>query len=140
MRLIEYIQSKFDGDISIHASAWDATPGDIKTLSYFCDFNPRIRVGCDVFLLPVFPSPVFISIHASAWDATSKIQVIHPRLIISIHASAWDATNFNFCTKIRYRFQSTHPRGMRLHVLFSFAFLYAFQSTHPRGMRREKVL
>ena len=78
------------------------------------DFNPRIRVGCDLpgikkrEVSNVFQSTHprgmrqimglkwedvdFISIHASAWDATDAFFNCTVSPMISSHASAWDAT------------------------------------------------
>ena len=36
---------------------------------------------------------------------------------------------------VRYKFQSTHPRGVRLVIVISKFTFYVFQSTHPRGVR-----
>ena len=36
------------------------------------------------------------------------------------------------------KFQSTHPRGVRLIIKLRFLNLLQFQSTHPRGVRRRK--
>ena len=36
-----------------------------------------------------------------------------------------------------HKFQSTHPRGVRLDVFVSKQSKYSFQSTHPRGVRRD---
>ena len=81
-------------------------------------------------------------------------------IVISIHAPAWGATipvpprsrrssNFNPRTRVGcdprktparqplHKFQSTHPRGVRLTVSLSFANASEFQSTHPRGVRRQ---
>ena len=145
--------------ISIHASAWDAThvcskielmvpfqsthprgmrpageqDGEISGM----DFNPRIRVGCDV---------ISILVRASA----SKFQSTHPR---GMRHSPMDSKKIAALI-----FQSTHPRGMRLMLwrIVSVICRYfnprirvgcdglvyrfykpteLFQSTHPRGMR-----
>ena len=59
-------------------------------------FNPRTRVGCD--------SPVSVSVFTT--------------YRISIHAPAWGATMVPAVTGgVAPRFQSTHPRGVRLDAL-----------------------
>ena len=61
--------------ISIHASAWDATRSSMKRGVFVKYFNPRIRVGCDVYFQLILHF-ISISIHASAWDATSLLMDI----------------------------------------------------------------
>ena len=100
-----------------------------------------------------------ISIHAPARGATlaKKLYPVHS-FAISIHAPArgatWDSravllhtAHFNprtreGCDFSRLRqlahqqeFQSTHPRGVRLHFLPIPPINSEFQSTHPRGVR-----
>ena len=101
------------------------------------DFNPRTHVGCDVAHLQRLVHLGVISIHAPTWGATSDESLNRFRTI---------------------RFQSTHPRGVRLlpasvcpHRLPisihapTWGATYdsgviapdtLFQSTHPRGVRR----
>ena len=57
--------------ISIHAPAWGATQTCSKRLCLILDFNPRTRMGCDVYLYNAQSSSV-ISIHAPAWGATRR--------------------------------------------------------------------
>ena len=57
-------------------------------------------------------------------------------IIISIHAPTWGATRRKYHCKPDKKFQSTHPRGVRLIRLGSTPTAFAFQSTHPRGVRR----
>ena len=79
-------------EISIHASAWDATGIPYVPVPIFKYFNPRIRVGCDHYTNKDLLEYILISIHASAWDATFQAQRDAGMSFISIHASAWDAT------------------------------------------------
>ena len=75
-------------------------------------FNPRTHEGCDLLPLPC--------VAASA---------------VSIHAPTRGATHISKVLPRRTRFQSTHPRGVRLSDE-EFLTLYTwFQSTHPRGVR-----
>ena len=79
--------------VSIHAPAWGATSAVAgHTASSRC-FNPRTRVGCDVPMEEALEVARKVSIHAPAWGATSL-------------------SSFDGCA---IRFQSTHPRGVRLH-------------------------
>ena len=58
--------------VSIHAPAWGAT---WVTMSIFCCskcFNPRTRVGCDIWMLLVYKHGHKVSIHAPAWGATRR--------------------------------------------------------------------
>ena len=78
-------------------------------------FNPRTRVGCDQGVREKLLRCKAVSIHAPAWGATRctgcKIGVGE----VSIHAPAWGATRPGFHPSGTIpRFQSTHPRGVRL--------------------------
>ncbi len=123
-------------------------------------FNPRTRVGCDIFFLDQPLAGQRVSIHAPAWGATAThvlSNVTEER--VSIHAPAWGATEkgrisrsilarFNPRTRVgcdtsslgtqssQRMFQSTHPRGVRPTKSRIIATsTLAFQSTHPRGVR-----
>ena len=99
------------------------------------DFNPRIRVGCD--LIPAggdWRDLEFQSTHPRGMrhqldSFLYALQYFNPRIrvgcdllsgtptggkYISIHASAWDATFLLSTCTSTLSFQSTHPRGMRL--------------------------
>ena len=76
-------------------------------------FNPRTHVGCD------FPRPR-----------------VPPRRDISIHAPTWGATPSARAGSRRWRFQSTHPRGVRQVRRAFQGGVGGFQSTHPRGVRQ----
>ena len=101
-------------------------------------FNPRTRVGCDVRSLAIrnierqFQSThprgvrhessigiaaeqLLVSIHAPAWGATQPRCVGMTEGVVSIHAPAWGATT-TLRRRLRgpFKFQSTHPRGVRL--------------------------
>ena len=99
-------------------------------------FNPRTRVGCDNEGYPSFFLNE-VSIHAPAWGATVQFPDLSTERRVSIHAPAWGATlslislpaaidSFNPRTRVGcdtvgasaasciVRFQSTHPRGVRL--------------------------
>ena len=79
------------------------------------NFNPRIRVGCDILIRPNPENVLF--------------QSTHPRgMRPALHA---------YYASGEVLFQSTHPRGMRpLQRLDFIPHVFPFQSTHPRGMRR----
>ena len=98
-------------------------------------FNPRTREGCDSRSSCVLVIPFFISIHAPARGATSGGYAVSAELHISIHAPARGATAFQRHTQRKQKFQSTHPRGVRLSLDRFDPFLELFQSTHPRGVR-----
>ena len=57
-------------------------------------FNPRTRMGCDRIILK------------------RKYNID-----VSIHAPAWGATDISIYQNTNYRFQSTHPHGVRLSAL-----------------------
>jgi len=54
---------------------------------------------------------------------------------VSIHAPTWGATKGLRPAVIAYRFQSTHPRGVRPAMKTYNITNRMFQSTHPRGVR-----
>ncbi len=99
-------------NVSIHAPAWGATsvqgvgkagrafqsthPHGVRRSPRHCRhnrpcFNPRTRMGCDVFL-PSHNRCVVVSIHAPAWGATTKRIEQQLARVVSIHAPAWGAT------------------------------------------------
>ena len=100
-------------------------------------FNPRTRVGCD-FKLP-FDVRIIgkVSIHAPAWGATPVVDAYRGHDAgVSIHAPAWGATlSCRLMSGLSARFQSTHPRGVRLLCAPIVSGASLFQSTHPRGVR-----
>ena len=57
-----------------------------------CNFNPRIREGCDCTASGILSNTAFILIHASARDATDTVTYKNLHVGILIHASARDAT------------------------------------------------
>ena len=143
------------------------------------NFNPRTHVGCDL-CTPTLMSKINISIHAPTWGATLMVLICSHFVKISIHAPTWGATYHKDCSVqcgeyfnprthvgcdaaanasdiTKLKFQSTHPRGVRLrinpgrtrninfnprtHVGCDFNTLTffdgkIFQSTHPRGVRQ----
>ena len=76
-------------------------------------FNPRTREGCDI-LRAAARRPWLVSIHAPARGATAIVMIGVIGMLM---------------------FQSTHPRGVRLHQMGSTPGTIRFQSTHPRGVR-----
>ena len=62
---------------------------------HFVNFNPRTREGCDLEGLDKQLAHMQISIHAPARGATDGAAVYIPS---------------------KTRFQSTHPRGVRLYI------------------------
>ncbi len=98
-------------------------------------FNPRPRVGGDVASGRYIPSHRMfqstpprggrlwknvngisgkvVSIHAPAWGATTTKSTIGYSFAVSIHAPAWGATKIAPGAMVRFRFQSTPPRGGR---------------------------
>ena len=86
-------------------------------------FNPRTRVGCDSCLRRK-RAYIVVSIHAPAWGATFLRQYIHACCRVSIHAPAWGATRCpaSLSPSPFPLFQSTHPRGVRLHLLHYLLF------------------
>ena len=77
--------------ISIHASAKEATWSVTITKNHRKNFNPRLREGGDYKEEPR-SSAMMISIHASAKEATIFYSYNTRSFYISIHASAKEAT------------------------------------------------
>ena len=75
-------------------------------------FNPRTHEGCDQAML--------------------EVQKAHT---VSIHAPTRGATHRDWLLPDPEKFQSTHPRGVRLRDGAKFTVNFQFQSTHPRGVR-----
>ena len=99
------------------------------------NFNPRTHVGCDSASRLTCLTPI-ISIHAPTWGATTAQDLLKMGVEISIHAPTWGATKFYVNTEGSLEFQSTHPRGVRLIIIYFLLRYRTFQSTHPRGVRR----
>ena len=78
--------------ISIHASAREATSYRSMRVSCTGNFNPRLREGGDLMRTAINYA-IGISIHASAREATEVDFSVHYDTIISIHASAREATD-----------------------------------------------
>ena len=91
----------------------------------YLSFNPRTHAGCDYYItnLKLWN---YVSIHAPTQGATSAT-ISHQRTpAVSIHAPTQGATVLSRYKKSGYyRFQSTHPRRVRLQLLWN-------QSTHIR--------
>ena len=105
-------------------------------------FNPRTREGCDLRRLPLCPRAVLISIHAPARGATLSKNLqsrqgcyFNPRTRegCDVTSAGEYARNVDFNPRTRegcdaacslrrsvdVAFQSTHPRGVRLDLLFT---------------------
>ena len=128
-------QTYFGMPVSIHAPAWGATVPVLQDDKNRADFNPRTRVGCDMGNKQQAEDYIqFQSTHPRGvrrfwYGASLRIMYFNPRTRvgcdilahipggreqISIHAPAWGAT---FAAQVRrhnaFKFQSTHPRGVR---------------------------
>ena len=142
--------------ISIHAPTWGATVGRVLH-EPFNDISIHAPTWGATTVTPALRRMREISIHAPTWGAT--IARVHTSRGdgISIHAPTWGATwgtpsslrrtNFNPRTHVgcdirlgiiragEPKFQSTHPRGVRLLRPQLRDLVAQFQSTHPRGVR-----
>ena len=99
-------------------------------------FNPRTRVGCDKSGL-FHSGGRYVSIHAPAWGATFIPRSTPP------HSACFNPRTRVGCDVFplhsvlpRVKFQSTHPRGVRLLLRPTDSTVVLFQSTHPRGVRQ----
>ena len=121
--------------ISIHASAKEATNSNHFALKLDNYFNPRLREGGDGKTTIISFPLEEISIHASAKEATDIQKQAEERMDISIHASAKEATRAGYQVHTVKIFQSTPPRRRRpLLPLYSPAHRQ-FQYTPPRRRR-----
>ena len=99
--------------VSIHAPVWGATliaiyssmapkfqsthPCGVRHTCFVCvstifSFNPRTRVGCDLYL-PYCEPINLVSIHAPVWGATFHLMITPLLSKVSIHAPVWGATS-----------------------------------------------
>ena len=99
--------------ISIHASAKEATNSNHFALKLDNYFNPRLREGGDGKTTIISFPLEEISIHASAKEATDIQKQAEERMDISIHASAKEATRAGYQVHTVKIFQSTPPRRRR---------------------------
>ena len=58
---------------------------------------------------------------------------------ISIHAPMWGATKHLDSQQRKYKFQSTHPCGVRRQLTATVRVKMEFQSTHPCGVRPKLI-
>ena len=99
--------------VSIHASAWEATPSVQSTVHGWSCFNPRLRVGGDPCL----------------WRLLTAWVCFNPRLRVG-----GDGTFADRDVETD-KFQSTPPRGRRPPAPSRCIRDSPFQSTPPRGRR-----
>ena len=111
VRLMKIVQTVGPLGVSIHAPVWGATARLSYTHAVGC-FNPRTRVGCDVYASRPYPTLV-VSIHAPVWGATGWLIGASCWYNVSIHAPVWGATVIERCLAHVEKFQSTHPCGVR---------------------------
>ena len=77
-----------------------------------------------------------VSIHAPTRGATVFLPKSLASALVSIHAPTRGATALRAYILSPYRFQSTHPHGVRpARARVVFSILRVFQSTHPHGVR-----
>ena len=119
-------------------------------------FNPRTHTGCDI-VHGAFRMMSLVSIHAPTRGATSTKRKVDVLESVSIHAPTRGATSNMIDCAESFVFQSTHPHGVRRHLVSNPAgstgvSIHAptrgatsrcnchfmptkFQSTHPHGVR-----
>ena len=109
-RLLGWFQSTHPRGVRRCQVSLSTVPG------LFQSTHPR---GVRPDLIEVVPNIEGVSIHAPAWGATRQGTLRHRMQgHVSIHAPAWGATT-PLLSRLQGlgRFQSTHPRGVRLHSL-----------------------
>ena len=99
--------------ISIHAPAWGATFDGLDDIVRQLHFNPRSRVGSDLYGYPYHGILVYFNPRSRVGSDHVVVRVAEVQNI-SIHAPAWGATHHIFATtEPLAQFQSTLPRGER---------------------------
>ena len=158
VRRQKFHQKLLHNVVSIHAPAWGATRPAPRPFDKAKSFNPRTRVGCDIF------RPY--DNHQSGWFQSTHprgvrlLQVTSPKRLprsfnprtrvgcdIFLIGRPAIIIGFNPRTRVgcdmqglarmwnRRVFQSTHPRGVRHSRASQQPPAAMFQSTHPRGVR-----
>ncbi len=125
--------------VSIHAPAWGTTLRQTSGQRLDSCFNPRTRVGCDAGCVPYGGCRVRFNPRTRV--GCDHITTAHQLAdgLVSIHAPAWGATAYQYVAGYVTKFQSTHPRGVRLLPQIGADAIIRFQSTHPRGVRRTQT-
>ena len=103
--------------VSIHASAWEATRRRTLNEPVIKRFNPRLRVGGDLYRT----------------RKSMSLACFNPRLRVG------GDPFIKRSVALHARFQSTPPRGRRQPSASTGAPRNQFQSTPPRGRRRRAV-
>ena len=95
-------------------------------------FNPRTPVGCDMRYHSITPVRCNFNPRTPV-GCNQRHQSPVRNLGISIHAPQWGATSPAMYRLSPFRFQSTHPSGVRPAVWLQERGVIKFQSTHPVG-------
>ena len=118
-----------------HAPVWGATRSAPGKRTGETRFNPRTRVGCDLFAdecrqqRASFNPRTRVGCDTHSRSGATKVKGFNPRTRVGC-----DADNI-LRERIRGLFQSTHPRGVRRDDNAFKTSSLLFQSTHPRGVR-----
>ena len=76
-------------------------------------FNPRTHTGCDYSSFEYCCLCSYVSIHAPTRGATDKANEKRVKALVSIHAPTRGATGNILLYISDFKFQSTHPHGVR---------------------------
>ena len=98
--------------VSIHAPTRGATLQITLSNIRQGRFNPRTHTGCDIVKIK-FAVRTFSFNPRTHTGCDTPNSVSAPAYAVSIHAPTRGATPFDFGDKSRYKFQSTHPHGVR---------------------------
>ena len=97
-------------------------------------FNPRTHMGCDEHAVGSHIHGIGVSIHAPTWGATVHRRGHHADNEVSIHAPTWGATSVRGMKLPDFKFQSTHPHGVRqFFLLISFSIYIGFNPRTHMG-------
>ena len=105
--------------VSIHAPTWGATVRCRITSRKSLGFNPRTHMGCDCLGVSlVSRSLCFNPRTHMGCDVAPPTKEREER--VSIHAPTWGATLAKDDLVTQAKFQSTHPQGVRLRLVYKF--------------------
>ena len=117
VRLIQRMRKTNDEEVSIHAPTRGATYVPESLCRLLSCFNPRTHTGCDFLLIIAF--------------------IIYPGFNPRTHTGCDCNIRWHL---LFFKFQSTHPHGVRQVAGLKTERTGVFQSTHPHGVRLRQYL
>ena len=118
--------------ISIRAPVWGAICSSKSQNAQISHFNPRTRVGCDLFHLSSYCPRLTISIRAPVWGAmflfrhlSRYLQHFNPRTRVGCDSVEGS------CVLAITVFQSAHPCGVRSKFFFNAIIFFSISIRAP---------